>query len=85
MSVYLSPIKHPNTEISGKLKHLSVQKEHVLHGCQWKKKILYAILKKILELLKAVPGTPLENYNTILSVIPVIPKAVTQNWSVRYI
>lgn len=34
MSVYLSPIKHLNTEISGKLKHLSVQKEHVLHGCQ---------------------------------------------------
>lgn len=48
-------------------------------GVSEKKKFLYAILKKILELLKAVPGTPLENYNTILSVIPVIPKAVTQN------
>lgn len=82
--MYLSPIKHMNTEISGKLKHLSAQKEHVLQGCQWKKKFLYTILKKILEWLRSVPGTPLENYNTILSVILVIPKAVPQNWSVRY-
>lgn len=43
------------------------------------KHFLYTILKKILELFKTVPGTPLENYNTILSVILVIPKAVTQN------
>lgn len=78
MSVYLSPIKHLNTEISGKLKYLCVQKEHQFYSVNEKKNIFF-ILKKILELLKPVPGTPLENYNTILSVILVIPKAVTQN------
>lgn len=71
VNVYLSPIKHLNTEISGTLKHLRVQKEYKL--------LLYTILKKILELLKPVPGTPLESYNTIVNVILVIPKAVTQN------
>lgn len=46
VSVYLSPIKHLNTEISGKLKHLIVQKEHVLHGCQWKKKFFISYSRK---------------------------------------
>lgn len=46
------------------------------------KKKFFFILRKISELLKPVPETPLENYSTILSVILVIPKAVTQNWSV---
>lgn len=41
-------------------------------------------LNIVLEWLKPVPGTVLENYSTILSVTLVIPKAVIQNWSVRY-